>query len=283
MPSTSPIPTTALPSGEAVPVLGQGTWRMAEDPARRDQEIAALREGCDLGMTLIDTAEMYGSGDAEELVAEAVAGRRDKVFIVSKVLPENATRRGTVAACERSLRRLRTDRIDLYLLHWRGRAPFRETLEAFVELAEAGKIRHWGVSNLDAAECAEMRALPKGQGLATDQVLYNLSRRGIEHDLLPWCREHCVPLMAYSPVEQGRLLRSRDLQAVAVRHGATPAQVALAGVLRHPGMIAIPKAGTPAHVRENRAAVDLRLTDADLADLDRAFPPPRRAQPLEML
>ena len=281
--SVPAIPTVRLPDGEEVPALGQGTWRMAEDARRRDEEIAALRLGLDLGMTLIDTAEMYADGGAETLVGEAVAGRRDDAFIVSKVLPENATRRGTVAACERSLRRLGTDRIDLYLLHWRGRPPLEDTLEAFGELVRSGKVRHWGVSNFDVADCEELLAYPGGERVAADQVLYNLARRGIEHDLVPWCRTRGIPVMAYSPVEQGRLLGRPELRKGAARPGATPAQVALAWVLHRPGMIAIPKAASSDHVRENRAAVRLDLDEEDFALLDRAFPPPSRPQPLEML
>jgi diketogulonate reductase-like aldo/keto reductase len=279
---TAPVRTTKLPSGEAVPILGQGTWRMAERPRRRVQEIAALRAGLDLGMTLIDTAEMYADGGAEELVAEAIAGRRDQVFIVTKVLPSNATRRGTIAACERSLRRLRTDRIDLYLLHWREDTPLDQTLEGFTTLARAGKIRYWGVSNFDVDDMEELVDLPGGSAVATDQVLYNLTRRGIEHDLLPWCRRGRVPIMAYSPIEEGRLVRRRALQTVARRQSASPAQVALAWVLQQDGVIAIPKAGTPEHVRENRAALDLRLGAQDLAGLDDAFPAPTEPMPLEV-
>jgi len=274
--------TTEVPSGEAVAILGQGTWRMAEQPRRRAQEIAALRTGLDLGMTVIDTAEMYADGGAEELVAEAITGRRDQVFIVSKVLPSNATRRGTVAASERSLRRLRTDRIDLYLLHWREDIPLQETLEGFETLVRAGKVRYWGVSNFDVADMEELVDLPGGSAVATDQVLYNLTRRGIAHDLLPWCRRRRVPIMAYSPIEEGRLVRRRALQTVARRQGASPAQVALAWVLRQEGVIAIPKAGTPEHVRENRAALDLRLSTQDLALLDDAFPAPSEPTPLEV-
>ena len=284
MTTADAVRTTPLPSGEAVPVLGQGTWYMGDDRRRRGEEVAALRLGLDLGLTRIDTAEMYGGGRSEELVGEAIAGRRDGVFLVSKVLPSNATRRGTVAACERSLRRLGTDRLDLYLLHWRGGVPLAETLAGFEELMRAGKIRHFGVSNLDAADMEEQWSLQGGGSAATDQVLYNPTRRGIEWDLLPRCRERGVPIMAYSPIEQGRLLGHPALRAVAARHGATPAQAALAWVLRHgDGVIAIPKAGRPEHVRENRAALDLRLTERDLAELDRAFPPPTGPRPLELL
>ncbi|HSD19836.1 MAG TPA: aldo/keto reductase [Anaeromyxobacter sp.] len=273
-----------LPLGERIPALGLGTWFMAEDPARRQTERAALELGLDFGLTLIDTAEMYADGAAEELVGEAIAGRRDEVFLVSKVLPTNASHAGTIAACEGSLRRLGTDRIDLYLLHWRGSIPLEETVEAFHELVEAGKIRYWGVSNFDVPDMEELLAVSDGPHVQVDQVLYNLSRRGIEVDLLPWCRARGIPVMAYSPIEQGRLLRDNPaLSSVAERQGATPAQIALAWVLRRDGVIAIPKAGTPAHVEENRAALDLRLTREDLAELDGAFPPPEEEQPLEML
>jgi diketogulonate reductase-like aldo/keto reductase len=275
--------TTRLPSGEAIPVLGQGTWQMGEDRRRHQDEMAALRLGLDLGMTVVDTAEMYANGGAEELVGEAISGRRDEVFLVSKVLPSHATRRATVAACEGSLRRLRTDRLDLYLLHWRGRTPLEETLAAFQALVARGKIRYWGVSNFDVKDMVELVSLPGGGAVASDQVLYNLTRRGIEYDLLPWCQRRHVLVMAYSPIEQGRLLSHPVLQAVAVRHGATPAQVALAWVLRHDGVNAIPKAGTVAHVRENRAALNLTLSAPDLAALDRAFPPPTGARPLDLL
>jgi diketogulonate reductase-like aldo/keto reductase len=281
--STTAIRTIKLPSGEAIPVLGQGTWGMAENAGRREDEIAALRLGLDLGMTLIDTAEMYANGGAEELVGKAIAGRRNEVFLVSKVLPNHATRHGTIAACEGSLRRLRTDRLDLYLLHWRSSVPLEETLNAFAALVHAGKIRYWGVSNFNVSDMEEVVSLPGGRSVATDQVLYNLTRRGIEYDLLPWCRQRSLPIMAYSPIEQGRLLSHPVLQSVATRHDATPSQVALAWVLRQNGLNAIPKAGTLAHVRENRAALDMHLTKQDIAMLDRAFPPPSRPQPLEML
>jgi diketogulonate reductase-like aldo/keto reductase len=278
-----PIPTTTLPSGETVQTLGLGTWRMGEHKREFDAEVAALKLGLDLGVTLIDTAEMYGSGGSERVVAEAVRGRRDETFIVSKVLPSNASRAGTVAACERSLKNLATDRIDLYLLHWPGSVPLAETVEAFEALKQAGKIRHWGVSNFDTDEMEELAALPSGQNCQTNQVLYNLSRRGPEFDLAPWSREHGMPLMAYSPVEQGRLARNGRLDAVAKRHDATPAQIALAWALAQPGVIAIPKAVKPEHVRQNVAAADIGLTAEDLAELDRAFPPPGRKRALEMI
>jgi diketogulonate reductase-like aldo/keto reductase len=282
VPSTAMIPEIQLRSGEAVPVLGQGTWRMAEHPSRRQEEIAALRLGLDLGMTLIDTAELYADGSAEELVAEAIAGRRDEVFLVTKVVPANATRHGTIEACERSLRRLRTDHVDLYLLHWRGRLALEPTIDAFGRLLEAGKIRHWGVSNFDALDLAEVMNIAGGEAVEADQILYNLAHRGAEYELLSWCRERELVVMAYSPTDRGRLLGDVAVKAVAARHDATPAQVALAWVLRQDAVTAIPKAATPAHVRENRAALDLRLTEEDLATLDRAFPPPTRPRPLEL-
>jgi diketogulonate reductase-like aldo/keto reductase len=272
-----------LPPGETVPALGQGTWHMAENPARRAEEIASLRLGIDLGMTLIDTAEMYADGESERLVGEAMAGRRDGLFLVDKVLPHHATRAGTVRACKESLRRLDTDRIDLYLLHWRGSVPLAETLAGFVDLQQAGLIRYWGVSNFDREDMLELSHTTGGDEVATDQILYNLVRRGPEYDLIPWCRDQRVPVMAYSPIEQGRLLRRPALVELARRHSATPAQIALAWVLLRDGVIAIPKAGTPAHVRENVAASDITLTEDDLAVLDSAFPPPRRPRPLEVL
>lgn len=256
---------------------------MGDDPARRREELAALRLGIELGMTLIDTAEMYGGGRAESLVGEAIAGQRDAVFLVSKVLPTNASRKGVARSCEASLKRLKTDRLDLYLLHWSGTHPLGETVRGFEDLIAAGKIRSWGVSNLDLDEMKKLAALPGGKACATDQVLYNLSRRGIEFDLLPWSQRAGIPIMAYSPVEQGRILGNRTLNEVARRLDATPAQVALAWVLRKKGVVAIPKAGTAGHVRENRAALDLRLGVKDLAALEREFPPPRGPQPLEMI
>jgi len=277
------VPTLTLPDGERVPVLGQGTWGMGEDPRLRTTEAAALRLGIDLGMTLIDTAEMYADGGAEEVTGAAVAGRRDEVFLVSKVLPSNASRRGTVAACERSLKRLGTDRIDLYLLHWRGGPALAETVEAFRSLQQTGKIRHWGVSNFDTDDMEELAELCQGGTAATNQVLYNLSRRGPEWDLMPWCRNRGIPLMAYSPVEQGRILKDRTLQMIAARHDATAARVALAWLMRQDGLLVIPKAVAPDHVRDNAAARKLRLTAADLAELDAAFPPPTGKRSLEML
>jgi diketogulonate reductase-like aldo/keto reductase len=264
-------------------LLGQGTWRMGEVGARRAEEVAALRLGLDLGLTLIDTAEMYADGAAERVVAEAIAGRRDEVFLVSKVLPENASRRGTVSACERSLRRLGTDTLDLYLLHWRGSEPLVETLAGFEDLVAAGKIRRWGVSNFDIADMRELADLRAVGDCAANQILYNLSRRGPEFDLAPWCAEHNVPVMAYSPVEQGRLLRNPALRRLAAEKGVGVAQLAIAFVLSRPGTVAIPKSSTSAHVRENAAALGLTLDAQDLAQLDALFPPPRRAEPLAML
>lgn len=280
---SSPIPTAKLPGGGAMPTYGLGTWFMGENSRTRADEVAALKLGLDLGATLIDTAEMYGSGGAEEIVGEAITGRRDEVFIVSKVLPENATRRGTIAACERSLKRMRTDRIDVYLLHWRGSPPLEETLDAFATLKRDGKIKAWGVSNFDTDDMEELARLPAGGNVQTNQVLYNLSRRGPEFDLTPWGRQRGIPLMAYSPVEQGALARSAKLQAIASRHDVTPAQIALAWVMRQDGVIAIPKASSQEHVRQNVAALDIRLTSQDIADLDRAFPPPTRKRGLEMI
>jgi diketogulonate reductase-like aldo/keto reductase len=277
------MPQIALPDGETVPAYGQGTWHMGESRGRHADEVKALRLGIDLGITLIDTAEMYGSGVAEEIVAEAVQGDRDKLFIVSKVLPYNASAKGTVAACENSLKRLKTDRIDLYLLHWRGSHPFAETLAGFERLQRDGKIRHHGVSNFDRDDMEEWAGLAGGAAVASNQVLYNLTRRGPEFDLIPWCRERNISIMAYSPIEQGRMLGHKALAEVAGRHGATPAQVALAWLLRQDGMMVIPKASRPEHVRENLGALDLKLTDDDLATLDRAFPPPRGRSSLGML
>ena len=272
-----------LRSGERVPALGQGTWHMGENRRRAAEEEAALRLGIELGLTLIDTAEMYCSGGAEEVIARAAEGVRDSLFIVSKVYPHNASRAGVVAACERSLKRLATDRIDLYLLHWRGSIPLAETLEGFLRLQGDGKIRHYGVSNFDRADMAEWAALQGGGTVAADQVLYNLSRRGPEWDLLPWCREHQVAVMAYTPLGQGHMLANRALGEVARRRDATPAQVALAWLLRQDGTIVIPKASRPEHVRENRRSLDIALTEEDLAALDRAFPPPKSKSSLGML
>ena len=275
--------TIALPGGERVAALGQGTWVMGEDRSARKAEVAALQAGLDLGLTLIDTAEMYAEGGAEEVVGEALAGRREQAFLVSKVYPHNASRKGAIAACERSLKRLKTDCIDLYLLHWRGQYPLAETVEAFEALQRAGKIRHWGVSNLDLDDMQELWSVPGGQGCAVNQLLYNLGRRGIEWDLRPWLQQRGVPVMAYSPIEQARLLRHRGLQDYARRHGMSAAQAALAWLLAQDGVIAIPKSATPAHVRDNAAAAGIELDAAQRAELDRLFAPPAGPSALEML
>ena len=275
--------TVTLPCGATVPAYGMGTWHMGDDHNARAEEIATLQLGLDRGATLIDTAEMYGDGRAEALIGEAIARRRDAAFIVSKVYPHNATREGAIAACERSLQRLRTDRIDLYLLHWRDSMPLAETLEAFAALVRQGKIRHYGVSNLDLADMQELWKLTGRKRVQTDQVLYNLARRGIEWDLLPWLRARRVPVMAYSPIEQARLLSHAQLRALARSYGLTPAQLALAWLLRHPDVIVIPKTGTRAKLEENLAACDARLDANQLAALDGVFPPPARAEPLAML
>ncbi|WP_377289596.1 aldo/keto reductase [Rhizobium sp. SG2393] len=277
------VPQTALPGGMSIPVLGLGTWTMGEREEAAEGEAAALRHGLDRGITLIDTAEMYGDGGAEEVVADAMAGRRDQVFLVSKVYPWNASRTGAIDACERSLERLKTDHIDLYLLHWRGSHPLADTVAAFEALKAAGKIRAWGVSNFDVADMEELFAVENGKNCATNQVMYNLTRRGIEFDLLPWCRAHGMPVMAYSPIEQGLLARHPDLVHMAKAYQATPAQLALAFVLSRPGVVAIPKTSDPHRVDENLAALDIALTDGDRERLDALFPPPQRKMPLEMV
>ena len=272
-----------LPSGEQVPAFGLGTWNIGDTPSQRAEEIATLRAGLDAGATLIDTAEMYGDGRSEELVGEAIAGRRNEVFLVTKVYPHNASRKGVPAACERSLKRLKTDRIDLYLLHWRGNVPLAETIEAFVALQKAGKIRHFGVSNLDLSDMQEWWKVAGGQAVAANQLLYNLSRRGIEWDLLPWLQKKSVPVMAYSPIEQARLLKDSKLAGFAKRHGMTPAQAALAWLLSKEGVIVIPKTGRRERLKENLGALERKLDAAQLAELDKLFPPPAGLQPLEML
>ena len=272
-----------LPSGERVPALGQGTWNMGDSRASRKEEVASLQLGLDLGLRLIDTAEMYGEGKSEELVGHAIAGRRDQVFLVSKVYPHNASRKGAVAACERSLKRLATNHLDLYLLHWRGRIPLAETLEAFQALQQAGKIRHYGVSNLDLEDMQALSNLAGASQVQVNQLLYNLTRRGLEFDLLPWMRERGMALMAYSPVEQARLLRNRALLGFTRRHGMTPAQAALAWLLAKENVIAIPKASRREHVQENAGAAAIELSREQLAELDRAFPAPAGPVPLEML
>ena len=268
--------------------IGQGTWNMGERAADKAAEVRALQLGLDLGMSVIDTAEMYADGGAEKVVGEAIAGRRSEAYLVSKVLPQNASRKGVVAACEKSLKRLKVEHIDLYLLHWPGSVPFAETLEGLMALKQAGKIHEYGVSNFDLAEMKQACALTGGDAIEANQVLYNLRRRGIEWDLLPWCQERGVLLMAYSPLEssrkeQERLLADPALQAVAARHQATPAQIALAWLLRQDGVMPIPKAVGEAHVRANAAAMALRLEQEDLALLDKSFAPPRRATPLDVL
>ena len=273
--------TIELPGGLAVPVLGQGTWKMGEDPARAAGERAALLAGIDAGLTLIDTAEMYGDGSTERFLGDALAGRREEVFLVSKAYPQNASRRQLPAACEASLRRLRTDRLDLYLLHWPGNVPLGETVEAMEALVTAGKVRAWGVSNFDVDDMDTLVAAG-GTRCATNQVLYNVTRRGPDYDLVPWLRARAMPLMAYSPVEQGRLPDSAALRGVAERHGVTPYQVALAWTIRG-GAFAVPKAATLAHLRDNRAAADLRLDAQDHAAIDAAFAPPQRKLNLAML
>jgi diketogulonate reductase-like aldo/keto reductase len=279
--------TVRLPSGRTMPALGQGTWNMGESTSARATEVAALRLGLDLGMHLIDTAEMYGEGGAEEVVGEAIAGRRDAVFLVSKVYPHNASRDGVRKACERSLRRLGTDRLDLYLLHWRGNVPLAETLDGLLALQREGKILEFGVSNFDSDDMLEAAGLPGGDAIATNQVLYNLLKRGVEWDLLPWMHQRHMPLMAYSPLEstpaeQSGLLRNAVLGKVAARLGVTPAQLAVAWLLHQPNVVVIPKAVQPKHVEQNRAAATIVLLDEDLRELDTAFPPPRRATPLAM-
>ena len=272
-----------LPGGERVPALGQGTWHMGERVQQRKQEADALRAGLDLGLTLIDTAEMYGEGGAEEVVGDAVKGRRDGVFIVSKVYPHNASRNGTQAACERSLKRLGTGHIDLYLLHWRGSFPLNETVEAFDRLRRDGKIRHWGVSNLDTDEMHELARLPGGAACTANQVLYHLAERGIERQLLPDCAASRIAVMAYSPLAQGAILADSALARIAKKHVVTPAAVAIAWTMRFPHVISIPKTSSLAHLRDNAMAADLILDDADLVALDKAFPPPLGPKPLAML
>ena len=278
-----PVPKVRLADGTDVPALGMGTWHMGESARRRAREIAALQAGFDVGMTLVDTAEMYADGGAEEVVAVALAGRRDEAFVVSKVYPHNAGAQSAIAACERSLRRLRTDRLDLYLLHWRGRIPLAETVAAFETLKRAGKILRWGVSNFDTHDIEELVALPDGDRCAVNQVLYHLGERGVEWSLAKRCERHAIAIMAYSPVGEGDLLRHPQLRAIARTIGATPAQVALAWLLRDPHVIAIPKTSSVVHVGENRAATSLTLPPQTLARIDEAFPPPSRATRLAVI
>jgi diketogulonate reductase-like aldo/keto reductase len=281
--STETTPAVELPSGARIPALGMGTWHLGQGRHPEQVEVEALRTGIERGMSLVDTAEMYGDGDSERLVGRAIAGRRDAVFLVSKVLPRHATYEGTIRACEHSLARLGTDWLDLYLLHWRGQVPLEETVRAFEELKRRGLIRHWGVSNFDLPDIGDLVDLPAGRAFETDQVLYNLAHRGIEWHLLPWCRQNGVPVMAYSPIEQGRLIGDPVLRAIGARHKATSAQVALAWVIRHAGVCAIPEAGTPEHVLENAGALGVVLHEDDFIELDAAFPPPPRPVPLEVL
>jgi diketogulonate reductase-like aldo/keto reductase len=277
------VKSLKLSSGQAIPVLGMGTWQMGENDRDRPSEVAALRHGLELGLSLIDTAEMYGEGGAELVIAEAIAGRRADVFLTSKVYPHNASMKGAIAACERSLKRLNTDYLDLYLLHWRSLVPLDETLGAFQKLHQAGKIRSYGVSNFDTQDMRKAVSIPGGKEIVTNQVLYNLMRRGVEWDLLPWCRQQNIPIMAYSPIEQGRLLQDSTLQKIAADRHATAAEVAIAWLLHQDQVIVIPKSSNIAHVEKNRAALDLRLTIEELELLDTAFPPPRRSVPLEVL
>ena len=277
-----PIPFVRFPNGAEVPALGQGTWAMGEDAGHARAEIESLKAGIDLGMTLIDTAEMYGDGGAEEIVGQAIRGRRDEVFVVSKVYPWNASLKGTIEACERSLERLGTDRIDLYLLHWRGNYPLAETVAAFEMLKTSGKIGAWGVSNFDTDDMQELLGVPDGANVAANQVLYNLSRRGIEFDLLPWCQSRKIPIMAYSPIEQGNILHHPELIRIAKAYQATPAQLALAFLLEHDGVIVIPKTSNAERAAENRDCVSLDITDEDWQALDAAFPPPKGRAPLDM-
>jgi diketogulonate reductase-like aldo/keto reductase len=276
------IKTLKLPSGREIPILGQGTWRMGEKDSQKQAEIDALRLGIDLGMTLIDTAEMYGEGGAEKVVAEAISGRRDEVFLVSKFYPYNASYQGVIKACDRSLSRLKTDYIDLYLLHWRGSIPLSETLEALQYLKQEGKILDYGVSNFDNDDMEEALSLPGGDAIATNQVLYNLMNRGIEWDLLPWCKKRKIPIMAYSPVETKAFVNHPKLTAIASQHNATTTQIALNWLLRQDNVISIPKATNLNHVKENRAALDLNLTQENIEEIDRIFPPPKRKQTLAM-
>ncbi|MDR0807053.1 MAG: aldo/keto reductase [Enterobacteriaceae bacterium] len=272
-----------LPSGDDVPVFGQGTWFMGERDSDIQREIQTLQHGIDRGLTLIDTAEMYADGGAEKVVGAAIKGRRDEVFLVSKVLPSNASARGTITACENSLRRLGTEYIDLYLLHWRGHIPLEETVNAMEDLVEQGKIGQWGVSNFDVDDLNELMTVVDNEQVATNQVLYNLSRRGIEYDLLPWCRSNSMPVMAYSPIEQARLLKHPALIEVAKRHNATAAQIALAWVLRDHNIITIPKASNIEHMVENIDSLAIKLQHEDYVTLDATFPPPSRKTALEML
>lgn len=272
-----------LNDGTEIPVIGQGTWRMGERPAERKVEVAALQAGIDLGLTLIDTAEMYGNGGAEEVTGEAIQGRRSEVYLVSKVLPSNASRAGTIKACEQSLKRLRTDHMDLYLLHWRGQYKLADTLQAFQELKQAGKIRAFGISNLDTNDMKEWLSLPGGNEAVANQILYNIGVRGPEHDLAPLLAKAKIALMAYCPLAQGEVGGFKKLEPIAKRHNATVAQIMLAWATRNPLCFAVPKSRTVARLKENAAAGDIVLTAQDLAEIDAAFPAPKKAVPLEMI
>lgn len=272
-----------FPNNEEVSSLGQGTWYMGDKPAKRTEEIKALRRGIELGLTVIDTAEMYGDGRSESLVGEAIENLREEVFLISKVLPSNASYQGTKKACEKSLKRLETDYIDLYLLHWRGSYPLEETVRAMTELQKEGKIGQWGVSNFDVDDMEELYEVENGNTCAANEVLYNLSRRGTEFDLIPWCNRNNIPVIAYSPIEQGRILNDETLREIAEKHDVTTAQIALAWVLNNPSVLAIPKAGSIEHVEENAKSLSIKLDKEDLAMLDRAFPTPDIKIPLEML
>lgn len=277
------IPTVTLPSGKNIPALGIGTWNMGDSRSSEAQEVASIRKAIELGMTVVDTAEMYADGHSEEVVGKAISNLRNDVFLVSKVYPYNASARGTIDACERSLKRLGVEQLDLYLLHWRGSYPLEETVAAFEQLKRDGKIADWGVSNFDTDDMEELFAVENGSNCAANQVLYNLSRRGLEYDLLPWCQQHGVPIMAYSPIEQGRLLNNHELIRIAKAYQATPAQVALAFLLERDGVLAIPKSARPERVEENRGAPDLEISEEDWTALDAAFPPPQKKTSLEML
>ena len=274
--------TLRLLSGQNIPILGLGTWQMGENPQQRHSEVAALRHGLNLGMTLIDTAEMYGEGGAEKIVAEAISGRREEVYLISKFYPYNASYQGLIQACDRSLSRLKTDYLDLYLLHWRGSVPLSETLLGLQHLKQAGKILDYGVSNFDTDDMEEAESLPGGKEIVTNQVLYNLMRRGIEWDLLPWCKQRKIPIMAYSPVEQRAFVNDSKLGDIAAKYNATSTQIALSWLLHQDSVVSIPKATNPEHVKENRAALEIKLTNEDLQALDRAFKPPKRKMSLAM-
>lgn len=274
--------TVTLPTGEIIPALGFGTWHMGERVANHAGEVAALKAAIADDLTVIDTAEMYGNGGAERVVADAIAGQRGRVFVVSKVLPSNASFKGTLAACEASLGRLGTDVIDLYLLHWRGGTPLAETVRAFEQLKRDGRIRHWGVSNFDVSDMEELFGVEQGRNCAVNQVQYHLGSRGVEWDLLPWQQKRGIPLMAYCPLGGGDLVNHRALGTLADKHGVTPAAIALAFLLAHPGVQPIPKTANASRVPELKAALGVAFDAGDLAVIDKAFPPPRRKQSLAM-